>query len=259
MHRGRGGGAGPLPQTGDLQYGSGVAVHSIHFATVLLARDIEISMDGKGAWRDNIFVERLWNSVKDEEVCLRAYETISHERASIGRYLDFYNGRRSDSLLGGKTLDQIYFNQPILAAAQTRQTIHLSSRRGCSKTNRAISLLIEHNDVNIHCVPVAENSSSQRCHDHSLLHVNQSSPKQANSSRVPAGSAVCKTHDASWSYWPAPSRCLSVRRTAQTSCTADGGSPSTPWRGLCLSRLCAARSDRNEEYTEDLKWLASIR
>ncbi|ORE97600.1 transposase [Aurantimonas sp. 22II-16-19i] len=84
---------------------------------MLLARDIKFSMDGKGAWRDNVFVERLWKSVKYEEVYLRVYETISHERASIGRYLDFYNGRRSDSRLGGKTPDQIYFNQPLLAAA----------------------------------------------------------------------------------------------------------------------------------------------
>ena len=52
-------------------------------------------MDGKGAWRDNVFVERrLWRSVKYEEVYLRAYDSVSEARASIGRYLDFYNGRR---------------------------------------------------------------------------------------------------------------------------------------------------------------------
>ena len=49
-------------------------------------------MDGKGAWRDNVFVERLWRSVKYEEVYLRAYDSVSEARASIGRYLDFYNG-----------------------------------------------------------------------------------------------------------------------------------------------------------------------
>ena len=48
-------------------------------------------MDGKGAWRDNVFVERLWRSVKYEEVYLRAYDTVSEARTSIGRYLDFYN------------------------------------------------------------------------------------------------------------------------------------------------------------------------
>ena len=78
---------------------------------------IKISMDGKGAWRDNVFVERLWKSVKYEEVYLRAYDTVSHARASIGRYLDFYNGRRPHSSLGRKTPDQAYFNQPLLAAA----------------------------------------------------------------------------------------------------------------------------------------------
>jgi putative transposase len=48
-------------------------------------------MDGKGAWRDNVFVERLWRSVKYEEVYLRAYDNVSAARASIGHYLDFYN------------------------------------------------------------------------------------------------------------------------------------------------------------------------
>ena len=51
-------------------------------------------MDGKGAWRDNVFVERLWRSVKYEEVYLSAYDSVSDARKSIGRYLDFYNGRR---------------------------------------------------------------------------------------------------------------------------------------------------------------------
>ncbi|WP_131120261.1 IS3 family transposase [Lichenihabitans psoromatis] len=90
---------------------------SIDFTKVLLAREIKISMDGKGAWRDNVFVERLWRSVKYEEVYLRAYETVSHARGSIGRYLDFYNGRRPHSSLGRKTPDHAYFNQPLLAAA----------------------------------------------------------------------------------------------------------------------------------------------
>jgi putative transposase len=61
------------------------------FTGVLIENGIAISMDGKGAWRDNVFVERLWRSVKYEEVYLRAYETASEARASIGRYLDFYN------------------------------------------------------------------------------------------------------------------------------------------------------------------------
>ena len=69
------------------------------FTGVLIKNEIAVSMDGKGAWRDNVFVERLWRSVKYEEVYLRAYAGVSDARASIGRYLDFYNGRRPHSSL----------------------------------------------------------------------------------------------------------------------------------------------------------------
>jgi putative transposase len=79
------------------------------FTGVLANNDIAISMDGKGAWRDNVFVERLWRSVKYEEVYLRAYDSVSEARASIGRYLGFYNGRRPHSSLDGTTPDQAYF------------------------------------------------------------------------------------------------------------------------------------------------------
>jgi putative transposase len=58
---------------------------------VLLKNEIAISMDGKGAWRDNVFVERLWRSIKYEEVYLKAYDSVSEARASIDRYLTFYN------------------------------------------------------------------------------------------------------------------------------------------------------------------------
>jgi hypothetical protein len=61
---------------------------------VLTDHGIAISMDGKAAWRDNVFVERLWRSVKYKEVYLRAYDSVSEARASIGNYLNFYNGRR---------------------------------------------------------------------------------------------------------------------------------------------------------------------
>ena len=71
---------------------------------------IAISMDGKGAWRDNVFVERLWRSVKYEEVYLRAYAGVSEARASIGQYFNFYNGRRPHSSLDRQTPDQVYFN-----------------------------------------------------------------------------------------------------------------------------------------------------
>jgi putative transposase len=88
------------------------------FTGVLIKNGIAISMDGKGAWRDNVFVERLWRSLKYEEVYLRAYDNVSAARASIGRYLDFYNGRRPHSSLDGTTPDQAYFTPlPIRMAA----------------------------------------------------------------------------------------------------------------------------------------------
>jgi putative transposase len=88
------------------------------FTGVLVNNGIAISMDGKGAWRDNVFVERLWRSVKYEEVYLRAYDSVSEARASIGRYLDFYNGRRPHSSLDGMTPDQAYFTPlPLRLAA----------------------------------------------------------------------------------------------------------------------------------------------
>jgi putative transposase len=88
------------------------------FTGVLTKNDIAISMDGKGAWRDNVFVERLWRSVKYEEVYLRAYDSVSEARASIGRYLDFYNGRRPHSSLDGTTPDKAYFTPlPLRLAA----------------------------------------------------------------------------------------------------------------------------------------------
>jgi putative transposase len=79
------------------------------FTDVLATRDIRISMDGKGAWRDNVFVERLWRSVKYEEVYLHAYDSVPDARASLGRYLDLYNRRRPHSSLDGMTPDQAYF------------------------------------------------------------------------------------------------------------------------------------------------------
>jgi putative transposase len=84
---------------------------SADFTGVLLDKAIAISMDGKGAWRDNVFVERLWRSVKYEEVYLRAYDTVSEARASIARYFGFYNGRRPHSSLDRKTPDRAYFDR----------------------------------------------------------------------------------------------------------------------------------------------------
>jgi len=64
---------------------------SVDFTAVLKKAEIAISMNGKGAWRDNVFVERLWRSIKYEEVYLHAYKTVSEARVGIGRYLSFYN------------------------------------------------------------------------------------------------------------------------------------------------------------------------
>ena len=79
------------------------------FTQLLIAHGIRISMDGKGAWRDNVFVERLWRTIKYDEVYLRAYESASHARASLARFIDFYNARRPHSSLDRKTPDEFYF------------------------------------------------------------------------------------------------------------------------------------------------------
>ena len=73
--------------------------------------------DGRGAWRDNVFVERLWRSVKYEEVYLKAYDSVSEARSSIGRYLTFHNHRRPHSSLDRRTPDEAYFTPSPLAAA----------------------------------------------------------------------------------------------------------------------------------------------
>ena len=78
------------------------------FTGLLFDNAIAISMDGKGAWRDNVFVERLWRSVKYEEVYLRAYDSVAEARASIRRYLDFYNRKRPHSSLDARTPDRAY-------------------------------------------------------------------------------------------------------------------------------------------------------
>ena len=88
------------------------------FTAVLIKAAIAISMDGKGAWRDNVFVERLWRTIKYEEIYLRAYDTVTEARASIGRYLGFYNARRPHSSLDRRTPDEAYFTPlPQIAAA----------------------------------------------------------------------------------------------------------------------------------------------
>jgi putative transposase len=81
------------------------------FTGRLKENGIAISMDGKGRWRDNVFVERIWKSIKYEEVYLHAYASVSEARASIARYLEFYNSIRPHSSLKALTPDQVYFHR----------------------------------------------------------------------------------------------------------------------------------------------------
>jgi putative transposase len=87
------------------------------FTELLLKHGIAISMDGKGAWRDNVFVERLWRSVKYEEVYLKAYESVGEARSSLARYFAFYNTRRPHQALDGRPPDRAYFGHQQLPAA----------------------------------------------------------------------------------------------------------------------------------------------
>ena len=83
---------------------------SQEFTGLLKDHGIQISMDGTGCWRDNVFVERLWRSVKYEEVYLRAYDSIRAARQGLGRYLTFYNQHRPHRALDGHTPEQVYYD-----------------------------------------------------------------------------------------------------------------------------------------------------
>ena len=88
------------------------------FTDVVLAQGCQLSMDGRGAWRDNVFVERLWRSVKYERVYLKAYDGVSAARAYIADYMGWYNAASAHSRLGDFTPDEHYFaNLPALALA----------------------------------------------------------------------------------------------------------------------------------------------
>ena len=81
---------------------------SLEFTGLLKDHGIQISMDGKGCWRDNVFVERLWKSIKYEEVYLHAYETVGAAHQGLERYLTFYNQTRPHQALDGHTPDGVY-------------------------------------------------------------------------------------------------------------------------------------------------------
>lgn len=86
------------------------------FTSVLKKNDIRISMDGKGRWVDNVFVERLWRSVKYEEVYLKAYDSVAEARESLGQYFEFYNTERRHQSLAKQTPDTVY-NQHVARLA----------------------------------------------------------------------------------------------------------------------------------------------
>ena len=90
---------------------------SVEFTDVLKTHDVAISMDGKGRWIENVFVERLWRSVNYENVYLHAYESVAAARAGISEYLDFFNRQRPHSSLGGRTPDGAYFLQDTMKKA----------------------------------------------------------------------------------------------------------------------------------------------
>ena len=90
---------------------------SAAFTGLLLDHGIQISMGGRGGWRDNVFVERLWRSLKYEEVYLRAYDTVSGAKASLGRYFAYYNTMRRHSSLADQTPDEAYFSPLSLPVA----------------------------------------------------------------------------------------------------------------------------------------------
>jgi putative transposase len=91
--------------------GQGSQFTSEAFTGRLKKEGIDISMDGKGRWCDNVFIERFWRSIKYEEVYLHAYESVSEARGRIGQYIQFFNNRRPHSSLQAQTPDQVYFNR----------------------------------------------------------------------------------------------------------------------------------------------------
>ncbi|MFT5133777.1 MAG: putative transposase [Gammaproteobacteria bacterium] len=98
--------------------GQGSQFTSNQFTDVLKANGIQISMDGKGRWVDNVFVERLWRSVKYGEIFLKAYDDIRSAKASLGQYFEFYNSERRDQSLDRQTPDQVYYQHVIRKAAR---------------------------------------------------------------------------------------------------------------------------------------------
>jgi len=131
-------------------------ITSLAFTGILLRDKIACRMDGRGAWRDNVIVERLWRLVKYEEVYLRAYSGVSEARASITRYLSFHNGKRPHSRLAAKTPDQAYFDNLLgkMAACGWRPICHVTPvglSPPCMTHHIGISRKQPADDPLIHC------------------------------------------------------------------------------------------------------------
>lgn len=116
----------------DLPNDQGLAVGRKHVATSMRRMGVQaiaISMDRNGCWRDNVFIESFWKSVKQEDVYPLVYETIGHAKQSLGRHFGFYNNRRPYSTLDRKAPDKVYYaSQPLPKAARSEQGIQLSNR-----------------------------------------------------------------------------------------------------------------------------------
>ena len=81
---------------------------SPRFTSILTEAGVRVSMDGRGRWMDNVFIERLWRSMKYECVYLHAFETGSEARAGLGRWITYYNSQRPHSALGGRTPNEAH-------------------------------------------------------------------------------------------------------------------------------------------------------
>ena len=98
------------PEIMNTDQGQGSQFTSLAFTEILKDREIAISIYGRGAWRDNSFVKRLWRPIKYEEIYLRAYASVLEARARIGRYIGFYNAMRPHSSLDWQTPELAYLN-----------------------------------------------------------------------------------------------------------------------------------------------------
>jgi len=112
------------PEIFNTDQGSTFASHA--FTGVLEANNVRISMDGKGRWIDNVFIERFWRSLKYEEVYLHGYEDLRQARAGIERYLRYYNRQRSHQSLAGLTPEQVYHHDT--ASAYVPAIVHRSAQ-----------------------------------------------------------------------------------------------------------------------------------